>query len=270
MNRLLGRKLSAVTPKPQTTRHRILSVLSGRNHQIIFFDTPGLLEPKYELQELMVKRAYSALSDSEVILVMVEPRHFELHQDLLNRLKRAGKPTILAINKIDLVKKESILPLIDAYSNTFGFNEIVPISALTGDGLDTLLEQIVNLLPEGEPFYPEEVLTTHPERFFVEEIIREKVFNLFGEEVPYSVSVHVDEFREREGRKDYIRVILYVERDSQKAILIGKGGEALKRVGELSRFDIESFLGRPVYLELRVKTRKEWRRKKTDLRQLGY
>ncbi len=270
MNRFLGRKLSAVTPRPQTTRHRILSILSGKDYQVVFFDTPGLFQPTYKLQELMVKKAYSTFSDADLILLMVEPFEFELEENLLARLQRAGKPTLLAINKIDLVKKESILPLIGAYSEVFDFREIVPVSALSGDGLDLLLQEILKLLPRGEPFYSPNTLTVHPERFFAEEIIREKVFILYGEEIPYSVSVRIDEFKERKGGKDYIRAILYVERDSQKAVLIGKRGEALKKVGELSRSDIESLLGRPVYLELWVKTRKEWRKKEADLKQLGY
>lgn len=270
MNRFLGRKLSAVTPRPQTTRHRILSILSGKDYQVVFFDTPGLFQPTYKLQELMVKKAYSTFSDADLILLMVEPFEFELEENLLARLRRAGKPTLLAINKIDLVKKESILPLIGAYSEVFDFREIVPVSALSGDGLDLLLQEILKLLPRGEPFYSPNTLTVHPERFFAEEIIREKVFILYGEEIPYSVSVRIDEFKERKGGKDYIRAILYVERDSQKAVLIGKRGEALKKVGELSRSDIESLLGRPVYLELWVKTRKEWRKKEADLKQLGY
>lgn len=270
VNHLLGRKLSAVTSKPQTTRHRILSILTGKAYQVIFLDTPGLFRPKYRLQELMVNKAYSTFSESDLILVMVEPYEFELEEEPRERLKRAGRPTVLAINKIDLVKKGSILPLIDAYSKAFDFRKIVPVSALTGDGLDILLQEIIELLPRNEPFYPEQTLTIHPERFFVEEIIREKVFDLYGEEIPYSVSVRVDEFKERKGRKDYIRAILYVERESQKAILIGKRGEALKRVGERSRSDIEIFLGRPVYLELWVKIRKEWRKKESALRDLGY
>ena len=270
INQLLGRKLSAVTSRPQTTRHRILSVLNGEDHQIVFFDTPGIFRPTYKLQELMVKAAYSTFSDADLILLMVEPFRFELEDYLSGRLRDAEKPVLLAINKVDLIRKDSLLPLIEDYSNSFEFKEIVPISALAGDGLSLLLKEILQLLPRGEPFYPRDTLTTHPERFFVEEIIREKVFSLYGEEIPYSVSVKIDEFKEREGRKDYIRVVLWVERDSQKAILIGKKGEAIKKVGELSRTDIESFLGRPVWLELWVKTRKGWRKKERDLKELGY
>lgn len=272
MNALLGQKLSIVTPKPQTTRHKILGVLTGEDYQMIFLDTPGIMKPKYQLQEVMVKAALSAIEDADLILLMVEAREEPRDKEisLVEGIKNATKTIILVINKIDLIKKALLLPLIDRYSKLHEFADIVPISALTGDGLDILLKVIAERLPEGEPFYPPDVLTQHPERFFVSEIIRERIFERYRKEIPYSTAVKIEEFKERPGRKDYIRAIVYVERDPQKAILIGKDGAALKEVGQSARKEIESFLGRPVYLELWVRVREKWRKDTKAIKEFGY
>jgi len=272
MNNLLKEKLSIVTEKPQTTRHRIIGVLNDKDYQIIFLDTPGIFQPRYRLQEVMVKTAYKVANDSDLIILMVEP--FKEPEDselkIIDKIKDLKKKALLIINKIDLIKKERLLPLIDEYSKLHAFLEIVPISALKGEGIENLLTIIIKYLPNGEPFYPSDYLTDKTERFFASEIIREKIFKHYSEEIPYSTSVYIDEFREREGRKDYIRAIIYVEKASQKKILIGEKGQALKRIGKLARDEIESLLGREVYLELWVKDRKDWREKIMDLKEFGY
>ncbi len=272
INNFMGCKLSIVTPKPQTTRKKIMGVLTGEDYQIVFYDTPGIMEPKYELQKYMVKSAYDAIGDADVILLMAEP--FETpsgtDKEILEKLLRLNIPVILAINKIDVVEKDSLIPILAAYDTQFTFAEIVPISALKGTNLDLILTLVVKHLPEGEPFYPEDYMTDYNERFLASEIIREKVFEFYGEEIPYSTTVEISEFKEREAGKDYIKAIIYVERDSQKGIVIGKDGKAIKRVGLIAREEIEKQIGRKVYLELRVKVMEKWRRDKGKLSRLGY
>jgi GTP-binding protein Era len=271
LNQLLKMKLSIVTHKPQTTRKKVLGILSGENYQIVFIDTPGIIEPKYNLQKVMMKYVRSAMEDADVIVYLVDAsstrKDFE---EIGEQIAPLEKPVILVLNKIDLVKKDDLLPLIDAYRSLYDFRAIVPISALKGDGLDDLVKEIVQNLPYNPPYYPPDYVTDQQERFFVSEIIREKIFQLYGEEIPYSCHVQIEEFKENPGRKDFIRAIIYVERLSQKGILIGKKGQALKRVGELARQEIEAFLGRPVYLELYVKVMEDWRKKESKLRRLGY
>ncbi|HHT9105917.1 MAG TPA: GTPase Era [Candidatus Wujingus californicus] len=265
-------KLSIVTPKPQTTRKKIMGVLTKDNYQIVFFDTPGIMEPKYELQKYMVNEAYAAIEDADVVLMMAEPFEPASEQDkeIFNKLFKLNIPIILAINKIDLVEKDSLIPVIAAYGNQFKFAEIVPISALKGTNLDLLQSLIVKYLPEGDPFYPEDYITDYNERFLAAEVIREKVFEYYGEEIPYSTTIEIEEFKEREKGKNFIRAIIYVERDSQKGIIIGENGKAIKRVGVLAREEIEKQLGRKVYLELWVKVMEKWRKDKNKLRRLGY
>jgi len=272
LNQFLQQKLSIVTSKPQTTRHRVLGILSGETYQIVFLDTPGIFEPKYKLQELMVKTAYRSIQDVDILLLIVEPWEAPGPEEisLIKRLKESNKPLILAINKIDKVKKESLLPLIQAYQGIYNFLAIIPISALKNDGVNELLQVLISSIPGGKPFYPPDLITEQPERFFVSEIIREKIFQNYGEEIPYSSTVQIEEFQERSGKKDYIKAIIYVERESQKGILIGEKGEKLKSIGKLARQEIEQFLSRPVYLELWVKVREKWRKSEKDLRELGY
>jgi len=272
VNALLQFKLSIVTPKPQTTRHRILGILSEPGCQVIFLDTPGLIQPRYALQQAMMRAAERAMSEADVIVglldvsIPLEEDDFQTVQQLLAR----KKPLLLALNKIDLVNKANLLPIIDQLARRFGEIEIIPISALQRDGLDELKAAIVQSLPLGLPLYPEDQISEHPERFFVAEIIREKVFARYGEEIPYATTVHIDEFKERPGAKDFISARIVVERPSQKAILIGKGGQALKEVGKAARAEIEQFLGRPVFLKLWVAVREKWRSDETLLREYGY
>ena len=272
LNQVLGIKLSIISPKPQTTRHRILGIHSGENYQIVFLDTPGILEPRYHLQEVMMKAVQAAIEDANVILYMVEAGDHLPAADraYLSKLSGQSKPVLVLINKIDLVKKNDLLPLIDEIAREYQPEEIIPISALKNDGLDEVIREIVKRLPESPPYYPPDMLTEHPERFLVGEIIREKIFHHFGEEIPYSTTVSVEEFREQPGRKDFIRATIYVEKDSQKGILIGKKGAALKKIGALAREEIELFLGRPVFLELWVKVKENWRRDARAVRAFGY
>lgn len=272
INDFLGCKLSIVTPKPQTTRKKIMGVLTKEEYQIVFYDTPGIMEPKYELQKYMVKKAYEAIEDADVILMMAEPFEppAEKDKDFFEKLSHLNIPVILAINKIDLVEKDSLIPILSAYDKRFKFAEIVPISALKGTNLDLMLNLVVKYLPEGEPFYPEDYMTDYNERFLASEIIREKVFEFYGEEIPYSTTVEIEEFKEREAGKDFIKAIIFVERDSQKGIIIGESGKAIKRVGVIAREEIEKQTGRKVYLELWVKVMEKWRKDKSKLYKLGY
>ncbi len=271
-NAILKFPLSITTPKPQTTRHRILGIHTQEDAQVIFLDTPGLIDPKYKLQDWMMKAARSAVQDSDVNLLLVEASLKPNKKDLeiLEMLKSAGAPIILGINKIDLIDKERVLPLIDAYRGLYDFSDIIPISALQNINLDDLMQAILALLPYGPPFYPDDVVTEHPERFFVSELIREQIFRHYSEEIPFSTAVVIDEFRERPGRKDYIKARIIVERDSQKKIIIGKGGKDIREVGKLARQSIEAFLQRPVYLELFVAVRDKWRKKEIFLKEFGY
>ena len=272
INDFLGCKLSIVTPKPQTTRKKIMGVLTKEEYQIVFYDTPGIMEPKYELQKYMVKEAYEAIEDADVILMMAEPFEppAEKDKDFFEKVSHVNIPVILAINKIDLVEKDSLIPILSAYDKRFKFAEIVPISALKGTNLDLMLNLVVKYLPEGEPFYPEDYMTDYNERFLASEIIREKVFEFYGEEIPYSTTVEIEEFKEREAGKDFIKAIIFVERDSQKGIIIGENGKAIKRVGVIAREEIEKQIGRKVYLELWVKVMEKWRKDKKKMYKLGY
>jgi GTP-binding protein Era len=275
MNRLVGQKISIVSRKPQTTRHKILGILSRDNYQIIFLDTPGLLQPKYLLHEVMMRFAQSAINDADVVLFMTDANNPHTTKEAKNdaafaALKGLQKPVFLIINKIDLLTKGKILPIIASYSEEYQFKEIFPISALNLFGIDELLKAIVSELPEHPPFYPLDVVSEQPEKFFVEEIIREKIFEKFKEEIPYSTTVDIVEFKEEQGKKDVINAEIYVERESQKGILIGRKGLALKEIGTNARKDMEAFLGRPVFLELHVKVREKWREKEEWLRRLGY
>lgn len=271
-NAILKFPLSITTPKPQTTRHRILGVHSEENAQIIFLDTPGLIEPKYKLQDWMMKAAKSALNDADLNLFLVEastkPHLKDL--DILQLLKSSGNPIILVINKIDTIEKTAILPLIDEYQKMQQFVDIVPISALDGENIDELKKVILANLPAGMPFFPNDIITQHPERFFVSELIREQIFQNFDDELPFSTAVVIDEFKEREGHKDFIKARIIVERESQKKIIIGKGGQSVRKIGQGARIEIEKFLDRPVYLEIFVAVREKWRKKDIFLKEFGY
>ncbi|MFN3134961.1 MAG: GTPase Era [Candidatus Kryptonium sp.] len=279
LNTLLQHKISIVTPKPQTTRHKIIGIMTGENYQIVFLDTPGLIKPRYLLQEVMMEYAESALKDADIVLFMVDVKKVKTNDAIVKTLPFEilkkyveEKPIILVINKVDLINKLEVLPIIDFFSKVFPFKEIVPISALKGQNIDELKKVLIQYLPTHPPFYPPDMITEHPERFFVAEIIREKIFQLCRQEIPYSTTVSIVEFKEaqNEGERDYISAEIYVEKESQKGIIIGKDGQMLKKIGTLAREEIEWFLGRPVYLELYVKARKKWRDSKVWLKRLGY
>ncbi|MBS4016508.1 MAG: GTPase Era [Candidatus Latescibacteria bacterium] len=258
LNTLLNFKLSAVTKKPQTTRNKILGILSHENMQAIFIDTPGLLKPRYGLQKLMQKEIREAIETADLFLLVVEPYEPPTNDEIKLIEQIIKKPTILIINKVDEVEKERILPLIENYQQ-YSFKEIHPISALKNTGVQELKQSIFTNLPEGEPYYPTDQITERPEKFFVAELIRETVFKYYGEEIPYSTLVEIEEFKERDFGKNYIKAIIYVERANQRAIILGRGGQAIKRLGSIARENIEKFLDRPVFLELFVKVRENWR-----------
>jgi GTP-binding protein Era len=271
LNAILKDKLSAVTPKPQTTRHKIYGIISEENSQVILIDTPGFLKPNYALQEVMLKNIHSAIREADVIVFLTEPKTPEEgEKKIIELLTKVNHPSILAINKVDrITPKEKLLPIIDTYSKFNIFKEIIPISALKHDGLELLYHEIINCLPFSPPLYPREQLTLQPERFFVGEVIREKIFHCFRKELPYSTAVVVEDFQEK-GKKILIRATLYVERPSQKGILIGHNGQELKKIGQTAREEIENFLNHEVYLELWVKVNPAWKRKPQELRKLGY
>jgi len=275
MNTVLGTKISIVTPKPQTTRRRILGVYSADAVQIIFMDTPGLIEPRYVLQESMVNSAIKAIREADVCIVLLDAERSSLHrplfpEGLLDLFRQSGRPVLAVLNKIDLVHdKSNLLPLMDAIRTMYPFKAIIPISALTGDAMDTVLNEVESLLPFGPPLYPQDELSDQPERFFVSEIIREKIFEQFRQEVPYATEVYITEFSEDEG-KDYIAAEIVVERESQRRILIGAKGQSIRNIGIAARTDIEEFLGRPVYLDLHVRIRDRWRDDRNWVRRLGY
>lgn len=273
LNMLLGEKLAIVTPKPQTTRNRITGILTTDEYQIIFLDTPGMLKPRYKLQEYMVEMVKNAIADADLILYMIDVSHLpreDIEREILDMIKSSGKKAILVMNKIDLISKPMLLPLMAAYKDKFDFADIVPISALKNDGLDILVKVIVEHLPEGPMLFPPDQISDLPVRFFVGELIREKVFLLTRQEIPYASSVMVEEFKERESGVIYIRATIFVEKDSQKKIIIGKGGNMLKKIGTMAREELEASFGKPVYLELWVKVREKWRQNPKDLKELGY
>ena len=275
MNALVGQKVSIVTRKPQTTRHKILGILTRPGDQLIFLDTPGLITPDYPLHDAMMEAARSAIGDADVVLFMIDATSpgtgREIREEAaFKALLGCRVPVFLLINKLDLVKPDSVLPLIASYSGEYSFKEIFPISALKLIGTQDLLEALSRELPVHPALYPAESLSEHSERFFVAELIREKIIEKFRDEIPYSTEVQIAEFKEIKGRKDLIQAEIFVERDSQKGILIGKEGNALKEIGEQARKEIEAFLQRPVYLELHVRVKEQWRKSNEWLKKFGY
>jgi len=273
LNRLLGQKLSIVSPRPQTTWNRILGIKSLPGVQIIFLDTPGIHRAEQRFNREMVRAAHRALGEADLVLWMVDAEAPETPDDLmiLESLREAKAPIFLLINKVDRVAKDLLLPLIDRFRERLPFREIIPISATAGDNVDALEALLVRDLPEGHPFFPEDQLTDRSERFIIAELIREQAFHLLRQELPYAVAVTVEQVREREGR-DLVDVgaTLYVEKESQKGIVIGAGGQMLKKVGQRARREIEALLGRQVNLQLRVAVREGWRKDAAALRELGY
>lgn len=270
MNELVGEKLAIITSKVQTTRHRIMGIVNGENFQIVYSDTPGILNPKYKLHESMMKSVSSALVDADLIIYVTDVfEKAEKAHKFMGKLKNKKIPVILTVNKVDLVKQETINQLIKEWGKIMPDAEILPVSALLKFNTGKLFDRILELLPAGEPYYPKNALTDRPERFFISEIIREKIIINYHQEIPYSVQVEIESFKESEEIVK-IRAIIYVLRDSQKGIIIGHKGEALKKVGKEARIDIEKFLAKKVYLELFVKVSKDWRDKAGQLRNFGY
>jgi GTP-binding protein Era len=272
LNGLLGQKISIVTPKPQTTRNRIIGILNEPSYQIVMLDTPGLHKAGKPLNLEMVKIAVASLSEVDVILFLVDVSHpgFEKQKKAVEYLEGTAIPTILILNKIDLLEKNKILPMIEEYRNIYPFAAIVPISALMNNGTDILLQELVRLLPTGPRLYPEDIPTDATERFIVAEIIREKIFLLTGQEIPYSTAVVIDSFKEDEERSLVtIHATIVIEKSSQKAIIIGKKGSKLQQIGKNSRLDIEKLMAQKVLLKLWVKVHKNWTRDIRFIRDLG-
>ena len=271
LNRILGEKIAIVSDKPQTTRTRILGVKHLPGAQMVFLDTPGIHKPKFELNKRMVDVALHVLDEVDLAFFMVEATEPPGAGDrfVLERLKEREVPVVLVINKVDLVKKLRLLPLIDEFSRMHTFAEIVPVSAKTGDGVDRLLELALARMPEGPSYFSEDVVTDQPMRVLAAEIIREKLLQKTRDELPFAVAVFIDSFKE-EGRMARISATIYVEKDSQKAIVIGKHGEILKTVGTHARIDMENLFGMKVFLELWVKVKGSWRQDERMLVELGY
>ena len=272
LNALVGEKISIVSDKPQTTRNRVTGILTLPDEaQVIFLDTPGLHKPKGRLNEYMVKVAKEACTEVDIVLFMAEAdkNPGEAEKAIIEFLKGLRTKVFLVINKIDLVQKDALLPLINKYSSIYDFAEIIPVSSLKGKNLPDLRKTIIDYLPEGPQYYPEDEMTEQPERFIAAEIIREKIFRMTKDEVPYSTAVLVEEMKEH-GDKIYTRADIYVEKDSHKGIIIGANGQMLKKIGQAARKDIERLLGSEIYLELWVKVKKDWREKPGALREMGY
>lgn len=273
LNALVDQKLAAVTDKPQTTRHRISAIQTTETAQLIYLDTPGIFPPRYRLQEQMVKAAYDAAkgADAAVYTMDASAKRLEPDWEILDRLRSLKAPMVLALNKVDRVYKPLLLPLLEMCAAREQFVEMTPISALRRDGLDRLINAVVPLLPMSPPLFPLDQLSDLPERFFIAETVREKVFLKTRQEAPYASSVVVEEWDQETGAsRAYIRVAIYVERPTQKRIMIGKGGSMLKEIGTAARKDIEAFLGGPVFLELYVGVRRRWRDNEQSLREFGY
>ena len=270
MNRLVGEKISIITSKSQTTRHRIKGIVNTADYQIVFSDTPGVVKPSYKMQEYMLEFSKSALVDADIILYVTDVvEKIEKNSDFIEKVNKTDAPVLLVLNKIDLTDQKRLEALYETWHQLIPRAEIFPLSATEKFNVDNLFRLIDELFPEGEAYFPKEDLTDMPARFFVNEIIREKILKNYEKEVPYSVEVEVEEFKEEEKRIN-IMAVIYVERSSQKGILIGKGGEALKKVGTEARADIEAFFGKKVFLNLYVKVLKDWRNKENELKNFGY
>ncbi len=270
MNVFVGEKLSIITSKSQTTRHRILGIVNGDDFQIVYSDTPGVIKPAYKLQESMLNFSKSALSDADVLLYVTDIyEKADKNEEFLNIVKKAEVPVLVILNKIDQSNEEELDDLVEMWTNHFPNAEIIPTSALKQFNTQNIFNRILELLPEGAPFYPKDALTDKTERFFVQEIIREKILKFYKKEIPYATEIEVEEFKE-DDKIIRIRSIIYVERETQKGIIIGHKGVAIKKVGVESRKDLERFFDKQIHLELFVKVRKDWRNKEDDLRKFGY
>ena len=270
MNSLVGEKLSIITSKAQTTRHRILGIVNGEDFQLVLSDTPGVIKPSYELQSSMMDFVKTAINDADIIIYMIEIGESSLKdENLFNKIKSSSIPVILLINKIDLSNQEELENQVDEWKTKLPNAEIFPISALKKFQVDNLLQRLIELLPECPPYFPKDQLTDKPERFFVNEIIREKILLNYNKEIPYSVEILTEEFKE-DKKIIRIRSVIMVERNSQKGIIIGHKGSALKKIGIESRKDLETFFGKQIHIELFVKVNKNWRSNQHQLKRFGY
>lgn len=270
MNNLVGEKLSIITSKAQTTRHRIMGIVSGENFQVVYSDTPGILNPNYKLQQKMLRFVDIAMEDADVLLYVTDVKEtYDKNEKYIEKLKNTTTPILLIINKIDLTNQEELDTLISKWEKLLPQALIFPASALKEFAMKEIFDKILELLPENPPFYPKDTLTDKPERFFVAEIIREKIFIRYKKEIPYSTEVQIEDFKDEESIIR-IRAIIFVLRNSQKGILIGHKGEALKKIGTQARLEMEELFGKKVFLELFVKVSKDWRDKEGFLRSAGY
>lgn len=272
VNRVIGHKIAIMSDKAQTTRNKIQGVMTRDDAQIIFIDTPGIHKPKHKLGDYMMKVAKNTLSEIDAIMFMVNANEEIGRGDeyIIEMLKNVKTRVFLVLNKIDLVHPDELMPKIEEYQSYMDFTEIVPISALEGLNVDHFIDVLKTYLPEGPKYYPDDQISDHPEQFVVGEIIREKILHLTSEEIPHAIGVNVDRMVKESEDRVHIEATIYVERDSQKGIVIGKGGKKLKEVGKRARRDIEMLLGSKVYLELWVKVQRDWRNKVNFIRQIGY
>ncbi len=269
MNALVGERLSIITPKAQTTRHRIMGILSGEDFQIVYSDTPGIIKPHYMLHRSMMSAVMASISDADVILLVTEIDTPFDNEQILEKLRGSDIPLIVVINKVDLSSEKVVKQAIEKWAMQFPSAEIVPVSALHTFNLGKLLDLVIDRLPEAPEYYPKDELSDRSQRFFVSEIIREKIFMLFGEEIPYSCEVIIDAFKEDETL-DRIEATIYVSRESQKAIILGKQGKAIKKLGMEARKEIETFLDKHIFLGLTIKVEKNWRENERLLKRFGY
>ena len=271
LNRLVGQKLAIVTPKPQTTRDAIRGIMTGAEAQVVFIDTPGLHNPRDPLGRYMVRAAHRSSGDADLVYLMVEPESAgEADRSSVELLKACRAPVFLLINKTDTVPRDALLPVIDSYKDLLPFREIIPISARAGDNVDLLLRKTIELLPAGEKLFPDDILSDQPTRFAVGEMIREKVFSFLHQEIPYGTAVRMEGMKERADGITEVHAVIIAERESHKGMLVGKGGAMIKRIGTAARREIEEFLGAKVFLDLRVKVIKDWKKDEDEVRKLGY
>jgi GTPase len=269
MNALLGEKLSIITPKAQTTRHRILGIANDDDYQIVFSDTPGIIKPGYKLQEHMMSFVQSAMEDADLFILLTEIDDDFKDEKTLNKLQKTEIPVLLLINKIDLANQDQVVVKCEQWKRDFPSFLVLPISALNNFNLDQVMSKILEIIPENPPYFPKDELTDRPMRFFIAEMIREKILLNYQKEIPYSVEVVVEEYKE-EAKIVRIRCVIFVARDSQKGILIGHKGSALKRIGTQARKDIEEFIGKKAFIDLHVKVSKNWRDNDLQLGRFGY
>ncbi len=274
LNQIIGEKVAIVSSKPQTTRTKILGVKSGEDFQLVLIDTPGIHKPHNKLSKRMEKYIYTATQDIDALLYVVDcnikDSELDAEKEALMGLKTSGVPVVLAVNKIDTLPKLQLLPVLDKLKDLYDFSDIVPISAQDGDNLDELFEKLCSLLPEGPKFFPDDTITDQPERQIVSEFIREKALRLLNKEIPHGIAVEIEKMKQKENGTYEILAAIYCEKQSHKGIIIGKGGEKLKKIGSFARTDIEKFLNAKVYLELWVRVKEDWRNRENFISDIGF